>query len=239
MGLPGKKLEGRGGTAFDQNPVMEENKGLAEKEQSVVINLGEVKALALEWLVLGWVPLGKLTVLEGDPEQGKSTLAMDLAARGSRGLEMGDGVEGEENEALACGWRLNGGQQGRDVVLLIGEDSLEETVVPRLKAAEADLLRIQVIRWVADGKGKQRRVWLPEDNDFLEDVIGQTQSRLVIVEPFLAYLDRRGHSLQGLADLAERTRCAVVLLRQLNKQGSRPFTGAEAAQCSCDGASIP
>jgi hypothetical protein len=89
--------------------------------------------------------------------------------------------------------------------MLIAEDSLEDTVFPRLEAAGADLSRIHIL--------KSTR--LPKNLALVEEVIHQTHSRLLIIDPGLADLDR--HCLCLLADLADRLRCAIVLQRYLNK----------------------
>ncbi|HEV3116195.1 MAG TPA: AAA family ATPase [Gemmataceae bacterium] len=175
-----------------------------------IIVLDEVQTSAARWLWPGWIPLGKLTVLDGDPGLGKSTLLLDLAARVTRGLAMPDGSAG-----------MSGG-----VTLLTAEDSLGDTVRPRLEAAGADLARVRSLSAVGDADGGDRPPTIPRDIDILRRMIQETGSRLLILDPFLAYLSggvdgcneqdvRR--CLHRLAELAEATGCAVVLLRHLNK----------------------
>lgn len=90
--------------------------------------MSEVSPEPVRWLWEGRIPLGKVTILQGEPGVGKSTLALDLAARVSRGHEM----------PLA---REHGGVPG-NVILYSGNDDLADTVRPRLDAAGADLTRI-------------------------------------------------------------------------------------------------
>src|SRR6266446_4339471 len=59
-----------------------------------VIVLSQIQSVPARWLWPGWIPLGKLTVLDGDPGLGKSTLLLDLAARVTRGLPMPDAAPG-------------------------------------------------------------------------------------------------------------------------------------------------
>jgi RecA-family ATPase len=80
----------------------------------------------VEWLVPGWIPLGVLTVLDGDPGLGKSTLLIDIAAR-----------------VTSHGMLFNN-QQGPigTVILMSAEDPAENTIRPRLEAAGAYVERI-------------------------------------------------------------------------------------------------
>src|SRR5207249_21014 len=93
------------------------------------IRMSEVQPLPLDWLWPGWVPLGKLTLLDGDPGQAKSLVLVDLAARVSSGRAMPDQSPGIES----------------DVTFLAPEDGLGDTLLPRLQAAGANLNRVHVI----------------------------------------------------------------------------------------------
>src|SRR4051812_37112753 len=93
-----------------------------------VVRLSDVRARKLEWLWPERIPLGKLTLLAGDPGLGKSFLSLDLASRVTRGGEWPD----------ACATKAVQGS----VVLLSAEDDLEDTVCPRLQAAGADLAKV-------------------------------------------------------------------------------------------------
>jgi hypothetical protein len=48
----------------------------------------------LEWLWTGRLAFGKPALIDGDPDQGKSLLALDLCARLSTGRPMPDGTPG-------------------------------------------------------------------------------------------------------------------------------------------------
>jgi hypothetical protein len=175
----------------------------------LVVGLDQVPPRDVEWLWPGWIPLGKLTLMDGDPDLGKSTLLLDLAARLSRGDAMPD---------------CSGGLRAH-VTLLTGEDSLHDTVRPRLEAARAEVTRIHALKAIRAGDGSRPPV-IPGDLPAIEQALRQTDSRLMLVDPFMAFLDRSVDAasdqavrrcLYRVAELAERTRCAVVLLRHLNK----------------------
>ena len=93
--------------------------------------MSEVKAEEVRWLWDGRIPLGKVTLLEGQPGVGKSTLALDLAARVSRGTPLPLMHDAEVPPS--------------NVVVFSGDDALADTVRPRLEAAEADLERIYAV----------------------------------------------------------------------------------------------
>jgi hypothetical protein len=172
--------------------------------------LSAVAARPVEWLWPGRVPLGKLTVLDGDPGLGKSTLLLDLAARLSRGAPMPDEAPGAEGAAL----------------ILSAEDGGADTIRPRLDAAGAAPGRLHLLTHVRDGRGP-RPLEIPRDLAALDGAIRRHAARLVLVDPLMAYLtgvdasrdqDVR-RALYRLASLAARRRCAVVCLRHLSKAG--------------------
>ena len=171
--------------------------------------LSEVTPEAVRWLWPGRVPLGKLTVIDGDPGLGKSTITLDLAARVSRGGAMPDGAPG-----------VLGG-----VGLLTAEDGLSDTVRPRLEAHGAALARIVALPFIGEGD-ERRPVTLPADLGVLRAAIRRVGALLVVIDPLMAFLDGKVDShrdqdvrrvLAQLAALAEETGAAVVIVRHLNK----------------------
>jgi len=179
-----------------------------------LIYLSEVPIERLRWLSPGRLARGKLTILDGDPGLGKSTLLCDWAAR------------------VTLGEALPGGEPGepRGVVLLSAEDGLADTIAPRLAAAGADLDRVAAIVSVPHSEeqpdGPPRWPTIPDDVKHLAEAIVDTRAALVVIDPFVAYLSRRHGShndqevrqaLAPLAQLAEGYGVAVVLVRHLNK----------------------
>ncbi len=185
------------------------------KSRLGVVCLADVKPEKVSWLWGRRIAFGKLALIDGDPELGKSTLTLDIAARLTIGAKM-PGIDVALEPA--------------SVILLTAEDGLSDTVRPRLEAAGADLQRIHAIRSVFVGDG-QDPPSLPRDIDAIEEHIHRLAARLVIIDPLMAYLAEKVNShndqdvrrvLSRLADLAERTATAIVIIRHLNKTRGGP-----------------
>lgn len=181
-----------------------------------IVFLSDVVPERVEWLWPGRIPRGKLTVGEGDPKTGKSTLGLDIAARVSTGSPFPDGA------------RLPGPGV---VIVMSAEDGLADTIRPRLDAAGAD--PSNVLAWESvpvmndDGVvSGMRPPSIPRDLEVLEKLIVEHGAVLVVIDVLAAYLgsDVDGHrdqdirrALMPLAKLAERTHAAILVLRHLNK----------------------
>jgi hypothetical protein len=185
---------------------------------AVLVTVADVKPEPVEWLWRQRVPLAKVTVLDGDPGLGKSTLTLDLAARLSSGAAMPGESEGQESAG---------------VVLLSGEDGIADTIRPRLEAANADLGRVVVMTAARDAEGKPRLPSLPDDVPAILSAIRNVGARLLVVDPLMAFLagrvdshrdqDVRG-ALAQIAEMAADTGAAVLIVRHLNKsQGGHPI----------------
>jgi putative DNA primase/helicase len=178
-------------------------------EDITSIRADRVEPREVTWLWFGRLALGKLTVLDGDPGLGKSTLCAQVAA------------------AITSGVPLPGGPAvgPRAVLILSAEDDLQDTVRPRLGACGADLRLAHLVGPVWGG-GSISPITLPDDIPALERVIRAIDAALVIVDPFVAYLSEKVDSAKDqharrvmaqLAALAERTRSSILLLRHLRK----------------------
>ncbi len=187
--------------------------------QPVLVRVADVQPETLQWFWPGRIPLGKLTVIMGDPGLGKSFLTMDLAARTSRGEPWPDSPN-VQNPAGA-------------VVILNAEDDTADTIRPRLEGAGADLSAIHVLQAVREydgvgSEGKPRMVSLDRDISALEAAISQVGNvRLVIVDPITAYLGRTDSHvtaevrglLAPLSEIAGRYKTAILAITHLNKSG--------------------
>jgi 5S rRNA maturation endonuclease (ribonuclease M5) len=177
---------------------------------AAVVNLEDVMPEQISWLWYGRIACGKVTLLDGDPGLGKSTLALEIAARVSRGEQL------PEHLFQAVG--------PAGVVILSAEDGLADTICPRLRAARADLTRIRAITATADGGLPS----LPTDIPAIEATALAVGAKLIIIDPLMAYLDAKVDShkdqdvrraLAPLAAMAERTGAAILVVRHLNKNG--------------------
>jgi hypothetical protein len=190
----------------------------AEPDRADVITAADVRPERIEWVWRYRLGLGKLSVLDGDPDVGKSTLTLDLAARISRGDGMPDGSPGPEAPRAV-------------LLMATAEDGLADTITPRLQAAGADMGRVVILRGITDGPtGKRRMFEAPHDLPILADVIRMRDVALVIVDALMAVLPAKVDShqdqdvrraLHPLAELAEETRSAVLFIRHNTKQPGR------------------
>uniref|UniRef100_A0AAU2V6B8 AAA family ATPase n=1 Tax=Streptomyces sp. NBC_00003 TaxID=2903608 RepID=A0AAU2V6B8_9ACTN len=178
-----------------------------------MVRMSAVRRKPITWLWDRYIPAGKLTIIEGDPGDGKSTMVCDLAARLSTGRAMPDGSA----------------TQAGTVLLLTAEDGVEDTIAPRLQAAEADMGRVVVMTEIQEpdeyGNIHTRPVELPTDLPHLARQIREEKVQMVVVDPLMAFLagvDSHNdqsvrRALHPIAKLAEATGAAFVVIRHLNK----------------------
>jgi hypothetical protein len=186
-----------------------------------LVLVADVDREPVRWLWPGRIPLGKVTVLDGDPGTGKSTLTLTIAAKVTTGSPFPDGSRPER----------------ADAILLSAEDDIGDTIRPRLEAAGADLTRCWVLPDVQPEPDRPPRPpELPADLDALEGMVKDKAAALVVIDPIAAFLSgtvdmhrdqdvRR--ALAPLAYMAARTGTAVVIVRHMNKgQGSALYRGS-------------
>jgi len=180
--------------------------------------LSEVTAQQIDWLWQRRIPLGKITILDGDPGMGKSLLALNIAACLSTGRSMPDGTPGKQGS----------------VILIAPEDSAEDTIKPRMEAAGGDPSQVLLLNTVECFDEKRLGIYerpfsLSRDLVDLEEAIKQRKAILVVLDPLMAVLGRNIDSSRDqdvrevftpLAQLAERTGCAILIIRHLNKGSS-------------------
>lgn len=177
-------------------------------------NLNDIEPVPLRWLWPGVVPLGKLTMLVGDPGLGKSLVTIDIASRVSRGDS----------------WPCGGASRMGGVLLLSAEDDPADTIRPRLDVMHADIKRIDLIAGVKRPRGKVDAFNISGDIAALDRALSMITNecapvQLIIIDPITAYTggidsnmtsDVRG-LLAPLAELAARHAVAVLAVSHLNK----------------------
>lgn len=217
VNLPGLPPKGDVSDWLDAGGTVDELRRLTTAN-SRYVTLASVTPRAVEWLWQGYIPLGKVTIIDGDPGLGKSTLVLDVAARGSRGLPSPTGTP----------------LPTFDTLLVTGEDDPADTIRPRLDVAGGDPARVHILTDLT----------LPDEADRLAEVIDRTGATLVVIDPLAAHTAERVKTsvdnsvrrmLQPLAKLAESRHISIVAIRHLNKQaggdaiyrggGSIGFTG--------------
>jgi hypothetical protein len=169
--------------------------------------LSSVTERSVGWLWRGRIPMGKLTVVDGDPGVGKSFVLMDLIARITTGRPM----PGEDDSRAP-----------RSVLLMAAEDDQADTILPRLRACggAADLLRV-----IPGGK-----LSLPSGLEFLDMLLKEDAAAVVVIDPLSSYLDATVNPNNGsevrralgtLQRVAESREVAVLLVRHRRKQGGK------------------
>ena len=174
----------------------------SKPEAVKIIRMSDVELTPVEWLWKPYLPFGKLSVLQGNPGEGKTYFAMHLAAACTNGKLL---PNMERMEPF-------------NVIYQTAEDGLADTIKPRLESAGADCTRVLVI-----DEGK-RELTLCDAR--LEEAICRTGAKLIVLDPLQAYLGsdvdmHRANEvrpvLKRLSLMAERTQCAVILIGHMNK----------------------
>lgn len=186
-------------------------------DDSFFVVVSDVPRERVEWLWHGRIPLGKMTVLDGDPGLGKSTLSLDIAARVTTGTPMPGEMKG---------------RPARGVVLLSAEDDVSTVIGSRLDAAGADTSLVAAITTLPDGDDRRPMV-LPDDVEWLRRAITSMDAALVVIDPLMAFMSDNTDShkdqsvrkmLHRLSILAEETGAAILIVRHLNKtSGGNPL----------------
>jgi len=182
--------------------------------RAVTVCASDVEVEAVRWLWPGRLPLGKFVLLDGDPDEGKTAVMLDVAARVTHGDVMPDGSIADLVGAAG-------------VVIVGDEDGIADTLTPRLVAAGADLARVVFLTEVEAADGP-RPLDLPGDLPLLDQVVRDTEAALVIADPLFGYLATgtdagRDHSVRRalipIVKAAGSMGATVWATRHLNKSG--------------------
>ncbi|MDR0914477.1 MAG: AAA family ATPase [Oscillospiraceae bacterium] len=173
------------------------------KKELKLINMADIAAEQVHWLWHPYIPLGKLTIVQGDPGEGKTTFILALVAL----LTQGNPLPGEKiRSGPVC------------VIYQTAEDGLADTIKPRLIASDADCSKVLVIDESEQG--------LTLTDERLGKAIIETGAKVIILDPLQAYLGggidmHRANEvrpiLSRLAIVAEQTGSAIILIGHMNK----------------------
>ena len=137
-----------------------------------LIHMDQVEVEEIEWLFYPFIPYGKVTIIQGDPGEGKTTVVLQIIAK----LTKGEAILSETSE----GKSEETGVEPINVIYQTAEDGLGDTIKPRLLAAGADCSRVLVI----DDHDQP----LTMVDERLEEAIIQTKARLVVLDPIQGFL---------------------------------------------------
>ena len=181
-----------------------------EKEELVpMLCYEDIEQTSVEWLWFPYLPFGKLTIIQGNPGEGKTYFAMMLTAACTNRKTF---PNMEEIEPF-------------NVIYQTAEDGMGATIKPRLVEAGADLSRVMVIDDTEEA--------LTLSDDRIEKAIRQNQVRLLIIDPVQAFIGadvdmNRANEVRPvfrkLGMIAEKTGCAIVLIGHLNKSSGTQST---------------
>lgn len=173
-----------------------------------LLRMSDVAEEEIKWLWYPYIPQGKLTIVQGDPGEGKTTFVLALVSL----LTTGTPVPESEESSESC-----------NVIYQTAEDGLGDTIKPRLTSLGADCSRVLVI--------DETKRELSMSDERLEQAIIQTGAKLLVLDPIQAYLGsdvdmHRANEIRPivkrLGAMAERNDCAVILVGHMNKaQGAK------------------
>lgn len=174
-----------------------------QKTELKLIKMSEVQSQEIQWLWFPFIPYGKLTIIQGDPGDGKTTLVLNIAAQ----LSKSKGLDGDMEVS-----------EPMNIIYQTAEDGLADTVKPRLESAGADCEKIAVI--------DESEKTLSMIDERLEEALLKTNAKLLILDPIQAYLGggidmNRANEARDMTKklglLAEKYQCAIVLIGHMNK----------------------
>ena len=165
----------------------------------------DIESKEVSWLWYPYIPYGKLTILQGDPGDGKTTFILSIMAL----MSNGDVLPFSEQRISGISIYQN------------AEDDISDTIKPRLERHKANCNNICFIN------NQDSQLLMDDDN--IENAIRKTGAKLLVLDPIQSFIGNnvdmnRANSIQPLMtklkDTAQRTGCAIVLVGHLNKNNS-------------------
>ena len=199
-----------------------------------LINMDTVEVEQIEWLLYPFIPYGKVTIIQGDPGEGKTRMVLQIIAKLTRGesilpvdstKDKRTDIDSESDMVDAENIKNNVSTQHLEtpvnVIYQTAEDGLGDTIKPRLLAAGADCTKVMVI------DDSEQPLTMADVR--LEEAIVQTKARMVVLDPIQGFLGsevdmHRANEIRPLmkriAVLAEKYHCAIILIGHMNKNSN-------------------
>ena len=190
--------------------IEKENKTMTDYPNNIpakleIIKASEITPKEVRWLWYPYIPFGKVTLLQGDPGDGKSKLMLSLAALLSKGAPLPFADENESGEPMT-------------VIYQTTEDDADDTVVPRFNSAGGDGDRLIFI--------KENEKSLTFGDDRIREAVEKYNAKLLILAPMSSYIggdcsmnnaNETRSEFNHLIAVAKDTGCAIVIIAHMNK----------------------
>jgi RecA-family ATPase len=168
----------------------------------------------ITWLLPNWLPVDKITILAGSPGVGKSTIACAIAAR----------VSPSQAESHVS-WPDSTCHYGGNVIIISTEDDYLDTILPRLKAAGADLDHVFNINSFRPWRGIHSFTFIPENITKLErEIRAIGGAALIIIDPISQIVtgdfgnnSKMRPAMEYIGRLAKKWNCAILGITHLSK----------------------
>ena len=165
----------------------------------------DIQTVPVSWLWYPYIAVGKITLIQGDPGDGKSTMMLNLIAELSKGGAAPDG-------------RAFGRPQR--VIYQCSEDGAGDTIKPRLEASGADCRNVAFIN-------EEIHSGLTLDDERIRQAIISFRAKMIVIDPIQAYIGndsdlqiaaRARKLMRRLSMWANTYDCAIVLIGHMNKR---------------------
>ena len=170
-----------------------------------IVTMSEVTVENINWLWKPYIPYGKISIIQGDGGNGKTTLSLVIAA------------------AVTIGGTLPGCGEitPSHVIIQNAEDGIADTIKPRLEQRGANIKKIHFI------DDAEQPVTLFDKR--IEEIIIKKKAKLCILDPIQAFFGTASMNaansvrpiMKQLGNVAARTGCAILLVGHLGKKGGK------------------